>query len=51
MSISVMFGGFVLVFMVWFLLIYSVWYGTKWHLIGWVVAVVVVLIVLWRLQI
>jgi len=49
MSASVMFGGFVLVFVTWLLLISCVWYGWKWHLFGWVVAVVAVLIILWRL--
>ena len=51
MSASVMFGGVVLVFVTWLLLISCAWYGRAWHLLGWFIAVVVVLIILWRLQI
>lgn len=51
MSIFVMFGSFVLVLVFWFCVIWSLWYGTVWHVRGLIVAVLVVLIVLWRLQI
>lgn len=51
MSIFVLFGSVVLVVTFWLCAIWIVHYGTAWHARGLIVAVVVVLIVLWRLQI
>lgn len=51
MSIFSMFGSFVLVVAFWLWFVWSIWYGTIWHVRGLIVAVVVVLIALWRLQI
>lgn len=46
-----LFGTIMLVYVLWICAIWIVHYGTAWHARGLIVAVVVVLIVLWRLQI
>lgn len=51
MSIFALFGSVVLVVVFWIWMVWIVNYGTAWHARGLIVAVVVVLIVLWRLQI